>query len=75
MDNATRIEAACRRQHDQTGNVMPPTVCPYCMGCPLETLVVSITQPLSRPSGPEPIPAEHQTSINKWLTKLETEAR
>jgi len=61
---AERIKGVCGKQYTRSGSVLPPTVCPYCMGCPLGAL-------FSRLPGPAPIPEKHKEEVLGWLSRRE----
>jgi hypothetical protein len=34
----------CRKQYEKDGAVLPPSVCFYCKGCPIKTIVVGVSK-------------------------------
>ena len=69
-DLSSRIRDVCGKSHNRAEGVLPPQVCPYCMGCPIGTIVAGV-------SGGDPmrhaisIPTKHEEAITDWLDKLE----
>ena len=66
-DMSQEIAQACRKQHEQTGGVFPPQVCPYCMDCPIGTIVAGVTETNQR--GAFGIPDDAIQEIRNWLSK------
>lgn len=65
MDMSAAIRAACATQHKMIGSVLPPQVCPFCMGCPIGAIVGS-------GQTPTPIPASEVASVQTWLDSMRT---
>jgi len=70
MDMSKEIEATCRKQHKYDGSVMPPQVCPYCMACPIGTIVVGIAGGGSNRIGPAEMPEDAVEEVEAWLSKV-----
>lgn len=67
---AERIKEVCRKSHNRDMGVLPPQVCPYCMGCPLGTIVLGVTggNPQAEPLS---ISDDKAPPVIEWLDKLE----
>ena len=71
QDMSERIKSACGYQHDQKGSVFPPQVCGYCMGCPIGTLVIGVSDSVgAAQKGPTKIPQEHVEPVGQWLDSV-----
>ena len=70
VNMAAELEAGCKRQHGHDGSVFPPQVCRFCMGCPLGTIVMAVSndQPVQR--GPDEIPDENEQEVRDWLATV-----
>lgn len=68
VDMSQEIAAACKLQHDKTGGVFPPQVCPYCFGCPIATIVAGVSGNNNQ-RGAIPIPDDNVPKIKTWLAK------
>ncbi len=66
---ASEIKAKCSRVHARTEGVLPPSVCPYCMGCPIGTLVLGVEG--KRQGGPLPIPSDSVDEVKAWAAEEE----
>lgn len=71
---AERIKHVCNVSYAQHNSVLPPTVCPYCMGCPVGTIVVTVASVAGhggQQNAARPVPDDAAPDVIRWLDNLE----
>lgn len=66
-----RIAEVCKKSNDAANGVLPPQVCPYCMQCPLGTIVIGVSGGNAGEREPVPIPEGKQAEVLAWLNRVE----
>lgn len=68
-----RMHEVCGKQHSVKGSVFPPSVCPFCFGCPIAAIVVGVASSGSPQTEASSIAADKQAEVYEWLDKVEAE--